>query len=103
MGAPECGGRDMPRPPVHLRLARYLAWVARPYEPLADSRCSMDTPSKLGNPGKRTARPRPVLCSRFRRQIQTPRGAWIWHLGTPAGAGEPFYLGAASRPFKPIT
>src|SRR4051812_19404259 len=48
-----------------------------------------------------TARPRPVSCSRFRRQIQTPRGAWIWHLGTPAQAGEPFYLGAVSRPFKP--
>src|SRR5437764_7468964 len=26
-----------PRPPVQLRLARNLAWVARPYEPLADS------------------------------------------------------------------
>src|SRR5947209_6480333 len=27
-------------------------------------------------------------------------GAWIWHLGTAAEAGEPFYLGAVSRPFK---
>src|SRR5947209_6480331 len=61
-----------PRPPVQLRLARNLAWVARPYEPLADSPTEDFAPSKLGTFD--TARPRPVSCSRFRRQIQTPRG-----------------------------
>src|SRR3954447_21355190 len=99
MGAPECGGRDMPQAASTaptgaqsgLGGSPLRAAGGQPYRDFAG-------PSKLGTPDR--ARPRPVSCSRFRRQIQTPRGAWIWHLGPPAEAGEPFYLGTVSRPFK---
>src|SRR5512135_3025807 len=51
------------------RLAR-IGLVARPYEPLADSRTGTHGPTK------------PVLCSRFRRQIKEQRERFHLASGT---------------------
>src|SRR5437764_7468963 len=112
MGAPECGGRDMPQAASTTPTGAQSGLGGSPLraaggQPYRRFRC----PSTLGTSG--TARPRPVSCSRFRRQIETlalrfgicetggtdalRRSPPFNHRESPAEAGEPSYLGAVSR------
>src|SRR5687767_9218800 len=66
MGAPKSRAREVTRAVMLPTGAHGL--VARPYEPLADSRAGTHGPTK------------PVSCSRFRRHRQIPEGTCLWPL-----------------------
>src|ERR1700745_3874662 len=80
MGAPECGGQDMPQAASTAPTGALSGLVARPYEPLADS---LDV--RRGTPahrGPRTRRPdqdlSPAVDSEDKSKHREALGFGIW-------------------------
>src|SRR5687768_7454311 len=85
MGAPKSRAREVTRAVMLPTGAHGL--VARPYEPLADSRAGTHGPTK------------PVPCSRFREHSQAPEGLTLhsaYLISTLAPASSSFFLRASA-------